>query len=151
MNKEEIKAELKARGWTYAMLADKLGMSEGRIKTIMSSKEELKKTLQNHIELLFASPSSAVLVYRIDLTTDEVSELCGSREFPDTEKGRADLAKAVEAVLHHNMEHLAALGKKCNWSDKEKAWLGIPTAQDVPFNPLSIKGMVASIFNGPFS
>ena len=127
MNVEEIKAELKARGWTYAMLADKLGMSEGRIKTIMSGKDELKKTLKNHIELLFASPASAVLVYRIDLTSSEVAELCGSREFPETEKGRADLANAVEAVLHHNMEHLASIGMKCRWSEKEKAWLGIST------------------------
>lgn len=123
MTVEDIKRELKARGWTYTDLAGKLEMSVGQIKDIMRGESKLKKTLQRHLELLFSAPQNAVLVYKINLTEKQAEELTAGQQFPATPEGEARKAAAVEAVLMHNMKTLVDLGRKVDLPDDMKGLL----------------------------
>lgn len=117
MTIDDVKKELKARGWSYADLARKISMSEVQIKDIMRGKAVLRKTLQNHLSLLFSMPDMAVLVYKINLTEKQVEDLTAGEQFPDTEEGQRRKEEAVQMVLRHNAETLAALRKKGKYDE----------------------------------
>lgn len=117
MTIDDVKKELKARGWSYADLARKISMSEVQIKDIMRGKAVLRKTLQNHLSLLFSMPEMAVLVYKINLTEKQVEDLTAGEQFPATEEGQRRKEEALQMVLRHNAETLAALRKKGKYDE----------------------------------
>ncbi len=120
MDISTLKKEIKARGWTYAKLADELKISVGSLKGIMCGARPLTKQLAAHIQLLLEGHKEAMLVYHIDLTDSEVLELCGRHILNEEER-----AQAVEAVLRHNLMELAELGKQFDWTPEERKALGI--------------------------
>lgn len=111
MNIDDIKEELKRRGWTYIDLAEKLAMGKSSIYNIMNGVSPLKESLRRHIELIFNEAESAVLVYKINLTERQVYDLTAGQQFPPTEEGQKRRAEAVEAVIKHNMEQLEKMGR----------------------------------------
>ena len=123
MEIEEIRQNLKARGWTYKTFAEKLKLAENTVKLYMNGKNKITDQLMSHIELLFSAPQNAVLVYKINLTDKQVEELTGGQQFPATPEGEAKKAAAVEAVLLHNMQTLADMGRKVDLPDDLKGLL----------------------------
>ena len=123
MEIEEIWQNLKARGWTYKTFAEKLKLAENTVKLYMNGKNKITDQLMSHIELLFSAPQNAVLVYKINLTDKQVDELTGGQQFPATPEGEAKKAAAVEAVLLHNMQTLADMGRKVDLPEDLKGLL----------------------------
>lgn len=123
MTIEELKREMAVRGLTGADLAQKLAMGKTQVYDILKGKKPFKETLQRHLELLFSAPQNAVLVYKISLTDKQVEELTGGQQFPATPEGEARKAAAVEAVLLHNMQTLADMGRKVDMPDDMKGLL----------------------------
>ena len=123
MEIEEIRQNLKARGWTYKTFAEKLKLAENTVKLYMNGKNKITDQLMSHIELLFSAPQNAVLVYKINLTDKQVDELTGGQQFPATPEGEAKKAAAVEAVLLHNMQTLADMGRKVDLPEDLKGLL----------------------------
>lgn len=123
MEIEEIRKNLKARGWTYKTFAEKLKIAENTVSQFMRGKNKITDQLMSHIELLFSAPQNAVLVYKISLTDKQVEELTGGQQFPATPEGEARKAAAVEAVLLHNMQTLIDLGRKVDLPDDMKGLL----------------------------
>lgn len=123
MEIEEIRQNLKARGWTYKTFAEKLKLAENTVKLYMNGKNKITDQLMSHIELLFSAPQNAVLVYKINLTEKQVEELTSGQQFPATPEGEARKAAAVEAVLLHNLKTLANLGRKVDLPDEMKGFL----------------------------
>lgn len=132
MTIEDVKKELDARGWSYADLAERIYMSEAQIKDIMRGKAKMRKTLQNHLELLFEADKSAVLVYKVDLSDKQVMDLTSGKQFPDTPDGRQRMMDALEAVVSHNIRRLATLGRECAWTPEERKWLQLDEPQQDP-------------------
>ena len=62
-------------------------------------------------------PEMAVLVYKINLTEKQVEDLTAGEQFPDTEEGQRRKEEAVQMVLRHNAETLAALRKKGKYDE----------------------------------
>ena len=123
MTLEKLKHEMQIRGWSVADLARKLALSQVHVYDILKGKKQMKETLQRHLELLFSAPQNAVLVYKISLTDKQVEELTGGQQFPATPEGEARKAAAVEAVLLHNMQTLADMGRKVDMPDDMKGLL----------------------------
>ena len=111
MTLEEIKAEMEKRGITYVALAKKLAMNQNSLRNILSGRVPLKETLRRHIELIFSMPDLPWLVYKINLTDKQVEDLTAGEQFPATEEGQRRKEEAVQMVLRHNAETLAALRK----------------------------------------
>lgn len=120
MNIDDIKEELKRRGWTYIDLAEKLAMGKSSIYNIMNGVSPLKESLSRHIELLFSVPESAVLVYKVNLTEKQVYDLTAQQQFPPTEEGQQRRAEAVAAVIKHNMQMLEQAGRTADLGDELK-------------------------------
>lgn len=72
MDIEEIKEQLKQRGWTQADLAEKLGLKYSTLRKIMSGICALTPRVESHIKLLFEQSMTAVLVYTIDFPDEEL-------------------------------------------------------------------------------
>lgn len=121
MTISEIKDELSRRGWTQADLAEKLAYSAKSLYEVMRGARPMTASLRRHIELLLSEPRETILVYKVDLTDSQVTELCGVDCPVDTDSRAA----AVEAVLHHNLKELIELGKMCTWNESERAFLGV--------------------------
>lgn len=117
MNVDDIKKELEKRGWTQDELAKKLAMGKSSIANVLCGVSPLKERLRRHIELLFSMPDMAVLVYKINLTEKQVEDLTAGEQFPDTEEGQRRKEEAVQMVLRHNAETLAALRKKGKYDE----------------------------------
>lgn len=109
MTIDEIKQELKARGWTYADLANRLKMNEGSLKGILSGGRVLTKTLENHIELLFQQTRTAVFVYSVDIPDGTCREWVPGWD-DMTQKQREC---AVRAVVMKTLERLKQIGMEC--------------------------------------
>lgn len=120
----EIKAAMEARGWTIAVFAEKLGVGYNTLRHILAGRVPLTDAMHNHICLLLKEPKEAVLVYRVDINNAKARELLGS----NCTVNRADRPAAIEAVIHHNLQELIDLGKKCSWSEDERQFLGLPPA-----------------------
>lgn len=132
MTVNEIKKELEARGWTQEDLANKLGMSHSNIRKVMCGSSRLTKQLEKHIGLMFEAERIAVLVYKVDLSDKQVMDLTSGKQFPDTEKGRACMMDALEAVVSHNIRRLADYGRTCNWTPEERRWLKLDEEDATP-------------------
>ena len=116
MTVDEIKTELERRGWSNADLAEKLGVGKSTVYRLIND-GVATKALRRHIELLFSMPEMAVLVYKINLTEKQVEDLTAGEQFPDTEEGQRRKEEAVQMVLRHNAETLAALRKKGKYDE----------------------------------
>lgn len=129
MTTDEIKELLAARGWTQAELAEKLGCNAKSLNEVLRGARPLTETMNRHIELLLREQDEAVFVYRINLTTEQVRELCGERYTGVEEKdGKLILPprarKAVELVIRHNLARLARIGAQWEgWSPEDRALL----------------------------
>lgn len=125
MDIEEIRQNLTERGWSYYDLAQKLKISESTVKQFMSGKNKVTDRLMEHIKLLFAAEQNAVLVYKVNLSDKQVLDLTSGKQFADTPEGHAARARALEAIVQHNIAQLAEYGKACNWTPAERKWLGL--------------------------
>lgn len=131
MTTDEIKELLAARGWTQAELAEKLGCNAKGLNEVLRGARPLTETMNRHIELLLREQDEAVFVYRINLTTEQVRELCGERYTGMEEKdGKLILPprarKAVELVIRHNLRRLARIGAQWEgWSPEDRALLDV--------------------------
>lgn len=121
MTREEIKNAMAERGLTQVALAGALGINPKGLNEILRGARPMTAALRNHISLLLSQPREAVLVYRVDISEGRVEELCGRRACAV----ESDRVAAVEAVLRHNLAELVELGKKCDWSDEERMFLGL--------------------------
>lgn len=124
MTIEEIKDELKARKWTQAQLAEKLHMNAKALSGILCGARPLTDTLAAHISLLLEKERDCVFVYKVELPEAKVQELCGGAVCEE------DRQAAIEAIIHHNLQELIELGKKCLWSEQERDFL-VGTADDL--------------------
>ena len=116
MTIDEIKTELERRGWSYADLAQKVAWGKTAIYDALN-KGTMRESLRRHIELLFSVPEMAVLVYKINLTEKQVEDLTAGEQFPATEEGQRRKEEALQMVLRHNAETLAALRKKGKYDE----------------------------------
>lgn len=129
MTTDEIKKTLAARGWTQAELAEKLGCNAKGLNEVLRGARPLTETMNRHIELLLRENDEAIFVYRINLTTEQVRELCGEQYTGAQEKdGNITLPprarKAIELVIRHNLMRLAKLGAQWEgWSEEDRALL----------------------------
>lgn len=129
MDIDEIKAAMKEQGYSITALAKKLSMNKETLGRVLSGKNPMTDTLRKHIELILGETDEAVFVYRVDITHEQVRELCGERYTGVEEKdGKLILPprarKAVELVLRHNLRRLARIGAQWEgWSDEDRALL----------------------------
>ena len=65
MTKDEIKNALRERGWTYQTLAEKLRVSYGALRTVLSENGKLTDQLNAHIELLLNNTQEQLIMYKI--------------------------------------------------------------------------------------
>lgn len=65
MTKDEIKNALRERGWTYQTLAEKLRVSYGALRTVLSENGKLTDQLNAHIELLLKNTQEQLIMYKI--------------------------------------------------------------------------------------
>lgn len=129
MEIDEIKNAMREQGYNITTLAQKLSMNKETLGRALSGKNPMTETLRKHIELILGSTDEAVFVYRINLTTEQVRELCGERYTGVEEKdGKLILPprarKAVELVIRHNLRRLARIGAQWEgWSPEDRALL----------------------------
>lgn len=129
MEIDEIKKMMEEQGYNITTLAQKLSMNRETLGRVLSGKNPMTDTLRKHIELILGSADEAVFVYRINLTTEQVRELCGERYTGMEEKdGKLILPprarKAVELVIRHNLARLARIGAQWEgWSPEDRALL----------------------------
>lgn len=121
MTTEEIKTAIKAKGYTQAEFAKKLGVAPSTLTNALSGITPMTKALHNHIALLLEKERDVVIVYKIELPEAKVVELCGQSACQTEEDRHA----AIEAIVHHNLQELIELGKQCMWSEQEREYLGL--------------------------
>lgn len=119
MTIEEIKAAIKAQGYTQAEFAKKLGVATSTLTNALSGITPLTKALHNHIALLLEKERDCVFVYKITLPEAKVEELIGQR----TCLTESDRRAAIEAIIRHNLQQLIELGKQAPWSPEERQYL----------------------------
>ena len=118
MNCEQIKEALKARGWTQKDLAEKLQMSAGALRNILSGQSALTAQLAAHIELLLESTQQQLIVFK--LTYPEV--LCESW-LPGWEDLTPEQRQAgLEAVVAKTAEQICA-EVEATFTEEERAEL----------------------------
>ena len=132
MTLEEIKTAMVEQGLTQVALAEQLGVSKVNLNKILSGKNPMTDAMRNHIRLLLTQPREAVLVYRVNISEAKAIELLGERSCSVA----ADRATAIEAIIHHNLAELIELGKKCQWNQEERDFLGLPAPKTAtPYHP----------------
>ena len=125
MDTETLKARMAEHGYTIASLAEKLGVGYNTLRHIMAGRAQLTTALSNHLELLFAQPREATLLYKINLTEGTTAELLGDKACTCKD----DYLPALEAVIRHNLVELVNRGATMvDWTDEERKALGIPPA-----------------------
>lgn len=135
MTREELKAEILARGYTLKSFAAKICVAYDTLRLALSGRQPLTATLQNHIEMALqldsgkSSPAPAapaaggtregIVIYKIEIPDGRLDEICTGLTSP------ADRAAALERIVHHNLSELVELGKTCEWTEEERKQLGI--------------------------
>ena len=104
MTKDEIKAALKERGWTYQTLAEKLKVSEGSLRVQLSASGKLTEQLSAHIELLLNNTQEQLIMYKITYPDAVVQSWLPGWEDLTPEQRKA----GIEAVLMEAVQQLAA-------------------------------------------
>lgn len=111
MDIHEINAILEARGMTGQDLAEQLGVAYEGFRHVLTGRRPLTEQLARHISYVLEAPQNAMLIYKVDLTSQRVRDLTARQQFPAGEAGERQRAIAVAAVLQHNMRTLAELGR----------------------------------------
>lgn len=128
MELDEIREELKKRGYTIEDLAAELGMNRSSVSRVLNGTNPLKESLRRHIELLLKGGDEAVFVYRVNLTSSQVRELCGEKYLGAAEDKNGALqlsaraSRALRLIIMHNLKRLAEAGKESPaWSPEDRA------------------------------
>lgn len=108
MTKEEIKAALKERGWTYAQLAEKLKIHPGTITNILSGKYPLKPSLAAHIELLLKDTQEQLIMYRVTFPDATCESWVPGWERLTAEQRQAAVGAVIEEAARQLMAEGAA-------------------------------------------
>lgn len=159
MTTDEIKAAIKAQGYTIGSFAKKLGITGDALGRVLSGARPFSPSLRKHIELLLANPATpptpqeAVFVYRVNLTAREVRELIGEkylggqgqdpdgmRDAKDTRPGEdgititPEMEKALHLIITHNLRRLARIGAQWEgWNPEDRALLDV--LENAPEDP----------------
>lgn len=121
MSIQDIKEQMKVRGLTIKSLADMLCVDYNSLRQILSGKRTLTAQLNRHIELSLGIVKEEMVIYKVTIP-DEVVE----RVVPNaSQMPKAQLEAVIRAVLRKNVEDLAEMGATLEWTDKERAILGI--------------------------
>ncbi len=123
MTVDEINEKIKERGWTNRRLAEELGVNESSLGQILKGKRPLTEQLSRHIDYIFGK-REAVLVYRVDVPDGKAQELTAGRGCVT----EADHWEAMQAILEHNLQELIKVGARLEWTDEQRAALGLPPA-----------------------
>ena len=136
MTNEEIKAAIKARGYTIKSFAASLDVAYSTLVQALSGKQPLTATLKNHILLALQAAPVAVdksapagrevyMTFKIQVPGGDVVEEIGGTIGA---QGVADRRDALAGIIRHNMGELVRMGARVAWSDEERARLGLPAA-----------------------
>lgn len=117
MTLDDIKRELKQRGWTYGDLADKLDVSESLLKKVFSEKAPLTGQLARHISLLFESSRTVVFVYSVDLPDETCREWIPGWD----ELSQKQQKQAVRAIVMQTIKRLKQVGMDCLTDEERRA------------------------------
>ncbi len=121
MTIQDIKEQMRVRGLTIKNLADMLFVDYNSLRQILSGKRPLTAQLNRHIELALGIVKEEMVIYKVTIP-DEVVE----RVVPNaSQMSKAQLEAVIKAVLLKNVEELAEMGAKLEWTEAERAILGI--------------------------
>ena len=129
MDIHEINAILEARGMTGQDLADQLGVVYDAFRRVLSGKRPLTEQLARHIRLVLDAPQNAMLIYKVDLTSQQVYDLTAQQQFPAGPAGDKQRAIAVAAVLQHNMRTLAEMARRIALPDELRGLIAMMEQQ----------------------
>ena len=102
MTKDEIKQALKERGWTIQTLAEKLRVSYGALRAVLSESGKLTDQLSAHIELLLNNTQEQLIMYKITYPDAVVQSWLPGWDELSPEQRKA----GIEAVLREAAEQL---------------------------------------------
>ena len=142
MTNEEIKAAIKARGYTIKSFAASLDVAYSTLVQALSGNQPLTAALKNHILLaLQAAPvvsekgqaagREVYMTFKIQVPGGDVVEEIGGTIGA---QGVADRRDALAGIIRHNMSELVRMGARVAWSAEERARLGLP-ADGEPLPP----------------
>ena len=134
MTNEEIKAAIKARGYTIKSFAASLDVAYSTLVQALSGNQPLTAALKNHILLaLQAAPvvsekgqaagREVYMTFKIQVPGGDVVEEIGGTIGA---QGVADRRDALAGIIRHNMGELVRMGARVAWSAEERARLGLP-------------------------
>lgn len=134
MTNEEIKAAIKARGYTIKAFAEKMSVPYGTLRLALSGNRPLTDTLKNHIllalqaapvvsEKVQAAGRDVYMTFKIQVPGGDVVEEIGGTIGA---QGVADRRDALAGIIRHNMGELVRMGARVAWSAEERARLGLP-------------------------
>ena len=152
MTNEEIKAAIKARGYTIKAFAEKMSVPYGTLRLALSGNRPLTDTLKNHILLaLQAAPvvsekgqaagREVYMTFKIQVPGGNVVEEIGGTIGA---QGVADRRDALAGIIRHNMGELVRMGARVAWSAEERARLGLP-ADGEPLPPELLQSPAVSM------
>ena len=136
MTNEEIKAAIKARGYTIKAFAEKMAVAYKTLLQALNGQQPLTATLKNHILLALQAVPVAVdkstpagrevyMTFKIQVPGGDVVEEIGGTIGA---QGVADRRDALAGIIRHNIGELVRMGARVAWSDEERARLGLPAA-----------------------
>lgn len=135
MTNEEIKAAIKARGYTIKSFAASLDVAYSTLVQALSGNQPLTATLKNHILLALqavpvvadkSKPGREVyMTFKIQVPGGNVVEEIGGTIGA---QGVGDRRDALAGIIRHNMAELVRMGARVAWSADERARLGLPVA-----------------------
>ena len=154
MTNEEIKAAIKARGYTIKAFAEKMSVPYGTLRLALSGNRPLTDTLKNHILLaLQAAPvvsekgqaagREVYMTFKIQVPGGNVVEEIGGTIGA---QGVADRRDALAGIIRHNMGELVRMGARVAWSAEERARLGLP-ADGEPLPPELLQSPAVMVEN----
>lgn len=117
MDITEIKQELKRRGWTNAMLAEKIGKNPNYVSNVLSGSTKLTESTAKHIALLFESTRTVFFAYAVD-----VPEATCRSWVPGFENlTPRQQVEAVKAVVVETLKKLAKNGYEALTEEDRRA------------------------------
>ena len=154
MTHEEIKAAIKARGYTIKSFAEKMGVPYSTLRLALSGYRPLTGTLKGHILLaLQAAPvvsekgqtagRDVYMTFKIQVPGGDVVEEIGGTIGA---QGVADRRDALAGIIRHNMSELVRMGARVAWSAEERARLGLP-ADGEPLPPELLQSPPVKVAN----
>lgn len=154
MTNEEIKAAIKAHGYTIKAFAEKMSVPYGTLRLALSGNRPLTDTLKNHILLaLQAAPvvfekgqaagREVYMTFKIQVPGGDVVEEIGGTIGA---QGVADRRDALAGIIRHNMGELVRMGARVAWSAEERARLGLP-ADGEPLPPELLQSPAVMVEN----